>query len=270
MMRRAGLAALAAGVTIATPAGASTKVVIGPRPTPAETAVVRRIFGAKAPRMMPFNAGKADITGDGRPDLVVWPQNREWCNGEGCAMFVIPATAHGFTGRPIPLAITQSATLTVLNTVHGGLHDIAFEGRQAGSLVTYAWNGRKYERQGAPDTGGLQLACQGPVAAKGRAAARADDLPVGKSPRACFAIKPIYNLSTGEIIAAEPSPACPRGKAIEAYSKSMAGGWYKLFDKPVCGNAISIGPPQDGRRIATIVIDGRRYGDVAGIFRPLR
>ncbi len=269
-MRSAGLAALAASVTIATPAGASTRVVIGPRPTPAETAVVRRIFGAKAPRMMPFNAGKADITGDGRPDLIIWPQNSEWCNAQGCAMFAIAATTRGYTGRPIPLAITQSSTLTVLNTTHGGLRDIAFEGRLAGSLVTYAWNGRKYERQGAPDTGGLQLACQGPVAAKGRAAVRHDDLPVGKGPRACFAIRPIYNLGTGEIIAAEPSATCPRSKAIEAYSKSMAGGWYNLFDKPVCGNTISIGPPQDGRRIATIIIDGRRYGDVAGTFRLLR
>jgi hypothetical protein len=270
MNRKAGLAALAAGATLATAAGASTRALIGPHPTAAERAVVTRVFGAQAPRMMPFNAGKADINGDGRPDLIIWPQNKEWCNAEGCAMFAIPATANGYANRPIPLTITQSATLTVLNSVHGGLHDIALEGRLAGSLVTYAWNGRKYERQGAPDTGGLQLACQGSVAAKGRAAAQHDDLPVGKSPRACFAILPIYNLSSGEIVAAEPSPACPRGKAIDAYSKSGAGGWYNLFDKPVCGTSISIGPPQDGRRIATIVIDGRRYGDVAGTFRQLR
>ncbi len=65
-------------------------------------------------------------------------------------------------------------------------------------------------------------------------------------------------------------PNVPRGKAIDAYTRAIAGSYYTIFNAPVCGSSVRLGLPLDMRRIATIIIDGRRYaGDAGGNFKPL-
>jgi hypothetical protein len=115
------------------------------------------------------------------------------------------------------------------------------------------------------------MVCRGPLATKGHAIVARDKLPIGADAAACFGQGDIYHMPAKELFAAEPASACHGRKAIDAYSRSMAGGWFALFPAPVCGSRIRLGPPRNGRGIATIVIDGRRYGgDAGGDFRPLR
>jgi len=262
---------LIAGLAMAGGANAATQALIGPKkPGAAQAAIIQRAFGARYRGLLPYNFGRADLNGDGRPDLIVWPQNRTYCGVKGCTMFVVPTTARGY-GAARELTVSQDATLTVLDATHLGMHDISFEGRLAGSRVTYRWNGSKYVEAAPASHGALAFACQGPLAAKGRKVVADNQLPIGKRAGACFAQAPIYNLGTGEIIAMESSPLCPGRKAIDAYTRAIAGGYYAIFNAPVCGATVSLGPPQDMRRIATIVIDGRRYaGDAGGNFKPLR
>lgn len=115
------------------------------------------------------------------------------------------------------------------------------------------------------------LICEGPLASTAQAIVAKGQLPVGSSPDACFGQADIYHMPAKEIFAIEPSTACPRSKAIDAYSQSMVGSWFALFPAPVCGSDIQLGPPQDARGIKTIVIDGLRYGGgAAGDYKPLR
>lgn len=263
--------ALAAGLAMASAAQAETQALIGPKKPPAAlAATIQRAFGARYSSLLPYNSGRADLNGDGRPDIIVWPQNPSYCGVKGCMMFVVPTTASGY-GAAREMTISQDATVTLLDSKYGGMRDISLSGRLAGSRVTYRWNGRNYVEAGPPNDATLNFACQGPLAAKGRKIVADDGLPVGTHPGACFAVAPIYNLGAGEIIAIEPSPQCPRGKAIDAYTRAIAGGYYAIFNAPVCGSSVRLGPPLDMRRIATIIIDGRRYaGDAGGNFKPLR
>lgn len=259
------VAGLAAGVA----SHAATRVVIGPgKPDAAQAAAIQQAFGARYGSLLPYNFNRADLNGDGRSDLIVWPQNNTYCGIPGCMMFVVPTTARGY-GAAHEITVSQDATLTVLDSTHLGMRDIRFSGRLAGSHVTYRWNGTQYVEAGPADDGSLKFHCSGPVAAKSRKAIADSRLPVGSRPGACFAIAAVYDFSSGEIIATEPSPRCPGAKAIDIYSRAIAGGYYAVFQAPVCGSSIRLGPPQDMRRIAIVLIDGRRYGDIAGIFKPL-
>jgi hypothetical protein len=269
--RVAPVLAFAAGLAMVGAAHAETQALIGPKKPPADqAAIIQRAFGARYGSLLPYNSGRADLNGDGKPDLIIWPQNATYCGVKGCMMFVVPTTTRGY-GAPHEMIVSQDATVTVLNSAHGGMRDISFSGRLAGSRITYRWDGQKYVDAGPPDDGSLAFACQGPLAAKGRKIVADDELPVGGRPGACFATAPIYNLGAGEIIAIEPSLRCPGTKAIDAHTRAIAGSYYAIFNAPVCGSSVRLGPPLDMRRIATIVIDGRRYaGDAGGNFKPLR
>ena len=72
-----------------------------------------------------------------------------------------------------------------------------------------------------------------------------------------------------QIVVATASPTCKTGKLLNVYDQSRAGPWYSLFDKPVCGTAISVGPRSPyGDNMITI--DGRAYLDKAGSFVPFK
>ena len=104
----------------------------------------------------------------------------------------------------------------------------------------------------------IKLSCAGPEAVAARKLAIREKLKVGSDPRACFGRASMYGGSSKQIIAAAPSPACGKLKAIEVYEQSRAGPWYSFFEKPVCGMSVAIGP-KDPWGALMITIDGKHY-----------
>lgn len=104
----------------------------------------------------------------------------------------------------------------------------------------------------------IAITCTGAIATAGRKVAVDNNLAHGKQAKACFGRMQIYDGPNVEYVVTAPSPACPKGTAIDVYGRSRAGPWYSFFAKPVCGSTLSIGPKnQWGDWMLTI--DGRRY-----------
>jgi hypothetical protein len=116
----------------------------------------------------------------------------------------------------------------------------------------------------------IPMICAGALAERGRKIVEDNDLPVGRGPNGCFAEADIYHRRAKELIAAEPSTSCPKGRAIDLYSQSesISGRWFAHFRDPICGSDIRFGPSEDGRDIPDLFIDGRRYRDAWGQFAP--
>jgi len=108
------------------------------------------------------------------------------------------------------------------------------------------------------------LACSGPEVVAGRKIVKADGLPLGLEPGACFAHMNIYG-GQRQIVVVAPSTACPGGKQLEVYGQSNAGSWYAYFEHPVCGASVTIGP-KDPWGDWMLTVDGRQHYDSRGAF----
>lgn len=119
--------------------------------------------------------------------------------------------------------------------------------------------------EAAAPPSGVQFACSGPKADAARKIAKENNLALGMDAGACFGEMKLTPSDRRQIVVAAPSAQCKSGKLLNVYDSSRAGGYYALFDKPVCGNAISVGPRSPyGDNMITI--DGRHYLDKAGSF----
>ena len=111
----------------------------------------------------------------------------------------------------------------------------------------------------------VKFDCSGPKVEAARKIAKQNDLKLGMDPAACFGEMKLTDSDRRQIVVAAPSPQCKSGKLLNVYDQSRAGPYYALFDKPVCGTAISVGPRSPyGDNMITI--DGRHYLDKAGSF----
>ena len=111
----------------------------------------------------------------------------------------------------------------------------------------------------------VKFDCSGPKVDAARKIAKQNDLKLGIDPAACFGEMKLTDSDRRQIVVATPSPQCKSGKLLNVYDQSRAGPYYALFDKPVCGTAISVGPRSPyGDNMITI--DGRHYLDKAGSF----
>ena len=111
----------------------------------------------------------------------------------------------------------------------------------------------------------VKFDCSGPKVDAARKIAKQNDLKLGMDPAACFGEMKLTDSDRRQIVVAAPSPQCKSGKLLNVYDQSRAGPYYALFDKPVCGTAISVGPRSPyGDNMITI--DGRHYLDKAGSF----
>ena len=111
----------------------------------------------------------------------------------------------------------------------------------------------------------VRFDCSGPKVDAARKIAKENNLQLGMGSGACFGEMKLTDSDRRQIVVAAPSPQCKSGKLLNVYDQSRAGPYYALFEKPVCGNAISVGPRSPyGDNMITI--DGRHYLDKAGSF----
>ncbi len=87
----------------------------------------------------------------------------------------------------------------------------------------------------------VEFACSGAKVEAARKIAAANDLNLGRDPKACFGEFQLTPSPRKQIVVAAPGAGCS-GKLINVYDKSRAGPWYALFKKPVCGTTIAVGP----------------------------
>jgi hypothetical protein len=121
---------------------AVSHVSLDAKPTPAQTAAVKRAFGADFKDMAPFLVGQADLNGDGRPDLIILSQNSLNCGSHGCAVSALLSTANSYAAKGIDLGILSGGGyILVLDAVHNGMHDIRVDN---GSVV-FSWDGKQYQ-----------------------------------------------------------------------------------------------------------------------------
>jgi hypothetical protein len=115
----------------------------------------------------------------------------------------------------------------------------------------------------------VKFSCSGPAADSARKIAKADKLKLGMDPKACFGEMKLTESDRKQIVVSAPSPQCRKGNLLNVYDQTRAGPYYALFEKPVCGSAISVGPRSPyGDNMITI--DGRHYLEKAGGFVPLK
>jgi len=111
----------------------------------------------------------------------------------------------------------------------------------------------------------VQFLCSGAKVDAARKIARDNKLVLGMDPGACFVEMKLTPSDRLQIVVATPSPKCASGKLLNVYDQSRAGSYYALFESPVCGTSISVGPRSPyGDNLITI--DGRQYLDKAGSF----
>ena len=116
-------------------------------PTAAQKAAVNRAFAAEVRRQdgaltKGFSVvGQADLNGDGRPDLILITKDEGFCGAAGCSMFALLRTAKGYAAKGIDLA-TAYGGVTVLATVHRGMHDLKYDGSDG---YVFKWNGKEYQ-----------------------------------------------------------------------------------------------------------------------------
>ena len=115
----------------------------------------------------------------------------------------------------------------------------------------------------------VKFSCSGPKADAARKIAKNDNLKLGMDPKACFGEMKLTDSDRRQIVVSVPSPQCGKGNLLNVYDQTRAGPYYALFEKPVCGSAISVGPRSPyGDNMITI--DGRHYLEKGGGFVPLK
>lgn len=104
----------------------------------------------------------------------------------------------------------------------------------------------------------VPVSCTGPLIVEGKRIAKANALPLGLAPNACFGSMQIYDGPDRQVLVVAPSKACRNGQALDVFGKSRAGPWYSFFEKPLCASKLSIGPKNPwGDWMLTI--DGKHY-----------
>jgi hypothetical protein len=115
----------------------------------------------------------------------------------------------------------------------------------------------------------VQFVCRGPKVDSARKVAKDNNLTLGMDVKACFGEMQLTESARKQIVVAVPAEQCKAGKLLDVYDRSRAGPWYALFQQPVCGTSIAVGPKSPyGDNMITI--DGRHYIDKAGAFVPFQ
>ncbi|MBS0317919.1 MAG: hypothetical protein JSR49_12410, partial [Proteobacteria bacterium] len=115
-------------------------------PTPAQDAAIRRAAGDDLTQPLPGHAGEplyamalADLNDDGRADLIVqYSYAAGACGSAGCSGIIVMATPQGYAHKQIGLP--NFTTLAVLPAMHGGMHDLQFDG----DSPVWQWTGKEY------------------------------------------------------------------------------------------------------------------------------
>ncbi len=129
------------------PAGSSsgsqgaTTVTPDASPTATQTAAVRRALAAdfKEDPKLTFTVGFADLNGDDQPDMIIHYTDRGFCGSSGCLAYALLAVPGGYSQHAITL-VYFGQTMTVLGSVHDGMHDLRFDD----STRVFRWNGSAY------------------------------------------------------------------------------------------------------------------------------
>lgn len=137
---------LCTALAIAGTAHAAMTITPNAPPTAAEIAAVRRALPGDfrdAERMshhpLTFTVGHVDLNGDGRPDLIVHYTDQGWCGSHGCIAYALLAHPGGYSTHAITL-VYFVGTMTVLNAIHHGMHDLRFDN----STYVFHWTGTAY------------------------------------------------------------------------------------------------------------------------------
>lgn len=94
-----------------------------------------------------------------------------------------------------------------------------------------------------------------------------EKLALALDPQACLAQASMYGGSSKQIVAAVPSAACGRRKAIQIYERANSGTWGNILEKPVCGTSVAFGPNNPWGGIM-ITIDGQHYDQRGAYYTP--
>jgi len=125
------------------PSGGHTATTVTPDASPnaAQTAAVRRALPGdfKSDANLTFTVGFADLNGDSQPDLIIHYTDRGFCGSSGCLAYALLAVPGGYSQRAITLAYFNQ-TMTVLDSVHQGMHDLRFDN----ATHVFRWNGSAY------------------------------------------------------------------------------------------------------------------------------
>jgi hypothetical protein len=193
-----------------------------------------------------FRVAEADLTGAGRPDLLIRRMELDQCNETGCFSAALIAEAKGGYGILTYLPWNHGA-MTVLPTMHDGMHDMSFDG----ATDVYHWEGTVF---------GLPQAAAAPAA------------PAAPDPNAPKARK-------GETLVTlrdKPTPA--QAAAVE---RAMHAEWaeveqteghptpYGVGEADLNGDGAARPPPAGGRHRLLRQRGLRRLGDpgnAAGLF----
>lgn len=139
--------ALCIMLAVAGKAHAATTVTPDASPTAAQTAAARRALPndfREAERIshhpLTFTVGLADLNGDGRPDLIIHYTDRGWCGSSGCLSYALLAGPGGYSTQAITL-VYFGQTMTVLDSIHHGMHDLRFDD----STYVFRWTGTAYQ-----------------------------------------------------------------------------------------------------------------------------
>lgn len=141
--------ALSTMLAVAGKAHAATTVTPDARPTAAETAAARRALPGDftdAVRFqhhpLVFTVGRADLNGDGRPDLIIHYTfaNPFFCGAHGCPAYALLATPGGYGTQAVQLAYFPETSVTILDSSHHGMHDLRYDD----STYVFRWNGTAY------------------------------------------------------------------------------------------------------------------------------
>ena len=129
-------------------ARAATIVTPNGTPTAAQTAAVHRALPGdfKDAELMShhplqFTVGLADLNGDGKPDLIIQEISSGFCGMQNCPAYALLAVPGGYSTHAITLALfPPGATVTVLDSMHHGMHDLRFDN----SKYVFRWTGAAY------------------------------------------------------------------------------------------------------------------------------
>ena len=118
-------------------------------PTAAEIAAARRALpgdfkdAERIEHHTPtFSVGLVDLNGDGKADLIIHFDDPLECGMQDCSAYALLAVPGGYCTHAITLALSPpSATMTVLDSIHHGMHDLRYDH----STYVFRWTGTAYQ-----------------------------------------------------------------------------------------------------------------------------